>query len=238
MIGPPVAGLLPLLIGNERVLWRPDDPDELAELVGVGLLARTLREPDRYREVVMVAPDRSSILVLPRLTSAHGVHGAREFGGTVVRPEDPSEQVVSDDMWDEFGRGLSDVFVAASTRSEFIVIEMNTPEFSNEPYVLAIVLTDTTRRSSISNAAPVPTALLCGHPGVFRKVRRSRPRSTGTASRSPDRCSPTRSVPGASPRMASPSRSHRGINGPWPSMNCDATLGLWNGSQNGLSTSS
>jgi hypothetical protein len=72
MIGPPVGGLVDLLIDTRHVLWQPDEPERLAELIGLGLVARTLREADRYREVVLVAPDRSSILVLPRLTSPEG----------------------------------------------------------------------------------------------------------------------------------------------------------------------
>lgn len=142
MIGPPVGGLIGLLIDTRHVLWRPDDPEGLAELVGFGLVARTLRERDRYREVVMVSPDRSSILVLPRLTSADGAHEVREFTGSVVEAEDTWEHVLSDDVWNEFGRWLTNVFVAASTRSEYIVVEMNTAEFSDEPYALAIVMTD------------------------------------------------------------------------------------------------
>lgn len=142
MIGPPVGGLIDLLIGTSHVLWRPHDPSGLAELVGFGLVARTLREQGRYREVVMVSPDRSSILVLPRLKSPNGAHDAREFTGSVVGTEDIWEHVLSDDVWNEFGRWLTNVLVAASTRSEFIVVEMNTPEFSDEPYALAIVMTD------------------------------------------------------------------------------------------------
>lgn len=142
MIGAPVAGLIDLLIGTGHVLWQPDDPAGLSELIGVGTAARTLREERRFREVVMVAPDRASILVLPRKTSADGAHEVREFTGTVVEAEDLREHILSDDAWHEFGRWLTDVFVAASTRSEYIVVEMNTPEFSNEPYALAVVLTD------------------------------------------------------------------------------------------------
>ena len=78
MIGPPVGGLIDLLIGTRHVLWQPDDPEGLGELVGFGLVARTSRERDRYREVVMVSPDRSSILVMPRLTMADGSHDVRE----------------------------------------------------------------------------------------------------------------------------------------------------------------
>lgn len=142
MIGPPIAGLVDLLIGTSHVLWQPDDPDGLADLVGFGAIARTLRDERRFREVVMVAPDRSSILVLPRMTSADGEYETREFTGAVVEAEDVWEQVLSDDVWNEFGTWLTSVFVAAATRSEFIVVEMNTPEFSDEPYALAIVMTD------------------------------------------------------------------------------------------------
>jgi hypothetical protein len=141
MIGPPVGGLVDLLIGTEHVLWQPDDPMGLAERVGFGSVARTLREADRYREVVMVAPDRSSILVVPRLTSTDGAYEARSFGGAVVDAEERREHIVSNEVWDDFGRWLTNVFVAASTRSEFIVVEKNTPEFADEPYALAIVMT-------------------------------------------------------------------------------------------------
>jgi hypothetical protein len=141
MIGPPVGGLVDLLIGTEHVLWQPDDPPGLAELVGCGLLARTLREANRYREVVMIAPDRSSILVVPRMTSIDGAHDARYFTGAVADAEERREQILSNEVWNDFGRWLTNVFVAASTRSEFIVVEMNTPEFSDEPYALAIVMT-------------------------------------------------------------------------------------------------
>lgn len=141
VIGPPVGGVVDLLIGTEHVLWKPDDPGPLAELVGFGLVARTLREADRYREVVMVAPDRSSILVLPRMTSNDGAHEARHFTGAVVDAEERRERVQSSEVWNDFARWLTSVLVAASTRSEFIVVEMNTPAFSDEPYVLAIVTT-------------------------------------------------------------------------------------------------
>lgn len=142
MIGAPVAGLVDLLIGTSPVLWRPDDPAGLTELVGVGTIARTLREERRFREIVMVTPDRSTILVLPRMTSIDDAHELREFTGAVVEAEDVWEHVRSDEVWNEFGRWLTRVFVTASTRPECIVVEMNTPEFSDEPYALAIVTTD------------------------------------------------------------------------------------------------
>ena len=138
MIGSLVGGVIDLLIGTTHVLWRPDDPEGLAKLVGLGLVARTLRERDRYREVVMVSPDRSSIFVLPRFASADGAHAGREFTGTVV----DAGPVQNDELWNDFGRSLTDILIAASTRSEFIVVERNTPEFSDEPYAMAIVMTD------------------------------------------------------------------------------------------------
>ena len=166
MIGPPVGGLIDLLIGTRHVLWQPDDPEGLAELVGFGLVARTSRERDRYREVVMVSPDRSSILVMPRLTSADGSHDVREFTGSVVEAEDIWEHVLSDDVWNEFGRWLTDVFVAASTRSEFIVVEMNTAEFSDEPYALAIVMTDNDPAIIHLECNPRPDGAAMWPPGV------------------------------------------------------------------------
>lgn len=142
MIGPPIAGLVDLLIGTRHVLWQPDDPTGLAALVGFGAIARTLREERRYREVVMVSPDRSTILVVPRMTSPDGQYESREFTGSVVEADDGRDRVLGNDVWVEFGRWLSDVFVAASTRSEFIVVEMNTPDFSDKPYALAIAMTE------------------------------------------------------------------------------------------------
>lgn len=141
IVGPPIAGLIDLLIGNRHVLWQPGDPAGLAGLVGFGAIARTLREEGRYRELVMVSPDRSSILALPRLMAADGNYETREFTGRVVEAEDIYEHILSNEVWDEFGTWLTDVFVAASTRSEFIVVEMNTPDFSDEPYALAVVMT-------------------------------------------------------------------------------------------------
>jgi hypothetical protein len=142
MIGPPVGGLIDLLVGNDHVLWRPDDRTGLAGVVGFGLIARTLREADRYREVAVVGPDRSSILILPRLTSNDGTHGARQFTGAVVEAEEGREHGRRNEVWDEFGRWLTDVFIAASTRSEFIAIEMHTPDLPAEPYALALAMTE------------------------------------------------------------------------------------------------
>ncbi len=104
-----MAGLIDLLIGTSNVLWRPDDPAGLAEVVGMGVVARMLREERRFREVVMVLPDGSSILVLPRLTSSEGPHDLREFTGSVVEAEVDQEHRRSDEVWDEFGRWLTGV---------------------------------------------------------------------------------------------------------------------------------
>jgi hypothetical protein len=140
MIGPPVAGHVDLLIGDSHVLWRPDDPEDFAAVVGFGVVARTLREERRFREVVMVSPDRSSVLVMPRVTSIADGISVRTFTGTVV--ERDVERVTADGAWASFGPWLTAVFVAASTRSECIVVEMNTPEYVDEPYALAAVLTE------------------------------------------------------------------------------------------------
>ena len=60
-----MVGLVDLLLEDEHVLWQPDDPTRLADVVGFGLLARRLREVDRYREAAARAQRQARGLLAP-----------------------------------------------------------------------------------------------------------------------------------------------------------------------------
>ena len=136
MVGPPVRGHFATWHDDGRRLWVLDDPAEQSELIGTGRLARTLREPRRYREVVLVG----DAMVLGMERTAPSDDGTVTMGSIVLAsrrvelgPKDADEAA-----WHEFAGWLTGVVLGAAERGEVVVLEAGGAEYTDEPFVLAV----------------------------------------------------------------------------------------------------
>lgn len=144
MVGPPVRGRIATWHAEGRRLWLLDEPVDRSELIGTGHLARTLREPRRFREVVLVAADDDVLIGVERATPADD--GTVTMGSVVLasRRAEPGPDDVDDAAWGEFAVWLTGVVLAAAARGEVVVVEAGGTVFSDEPFVLAISATTDT----------------------------------------------------------------------------------------------
>jgi hypothetical protein len=140
LIGPPVNGRVTTWRGSEPTRWRLADTHHAA-LVGCGRLARTEREPTRYREVVLLADDGSGLWAMERPTaesdgSASGATVALATEQLESAGDDQSDDV-GDDAWSETATWLTGVVKQAEQRGEFVVLERGGWSYEDVPYVMA-----------------------------------------------------------------------------------------------------
>jgi hypothetical protein len=142
MVGPPIGGCVALWDGeNRRSVWTVDEPVRMASELGHGRISRTGVEPSRFREVGLFDPHAATLL-LPERTRRNDRDDPRriELRGSVYRlsPAPDPQPPPAADPWDELAAWLSDVFLDAASRGEFIVIERGGWDAPQSPYVLAI----------------------------------------------------------------------------------------------------
>jgi hypothetical protein len=169
MLGPLIGGVVPLWIGGQRVLWQVDEPDAVRSVLGLGRLARTGRERDRYREVAMVGRASGTVMLLPRMR-ADAVDdrsvsvGARTFDADLRPITDVPP--ATDEAWAEFARWLTAVYVSAARRREFVVVELGGWEFRDEPFALAFAATDGDPPTNHLECSPRPDGASFWPPGA------------------------------------------------------------------------
>lgn len=168
LVGPLVGGVVPLWTDGGRVLWEPDDPDSIRSVLACGQLARTEREPDRYREVAMVSRTSGTVMLLPRMSASAAYGGELTSQARVFAAElKPAERVpeATKDEWFEFARWLTEVHMSAAARSEFIVVELGGWDFRDEPYALAFAATDEDPPTNHIESNPRPDGSALWPPG-------------------------------------------------------------------------
>lgn len=166
LIGPPVGDVLPLWTNVGRVLWRADDQENVHRLVGSGQLARTEREPGRYREIALVAVSSGTVMLLPRMTGSP--HDSQTVGGTTLSGRfvgDADVPAADAETWLAFGRWLGGVHIAAARRSEFIVVELGGWDFQDEPFAMAFAATDADPPTNHLESSPRPDGASMWPPG-------------------------------------------------------------------------
>lgn len=134
MVSPMVGDRVTLWVGERRITWVPAEPARLAEHLARGRIARTEREANRFREVVMVDAGLGKIIVMPRHASPDGSVPGDLLTGTVAGPAPEGD----DAAWFAFGSWLTGILTAAAARSEYVVVEPGGWDPPNEPYALGI----------------------------------------------------------------------------------------------------
>jgi hypothetical protein len=137
MIGPPVRGRVATWHEDGRRLWLLDEPVDGSRLIATGMLARTLREPRRFREVVLVAAGDAAVIGVER--AASGADGTVTMGSVVLasRRVEPGPDDADDASWDRFAGWLTGIVLGAAARGEVVVVEAGGTTFRDEPFVLA-----------------------------------------------------------------------------------------------------
>ncbi|RKT55087.1 hypothetical protein [Saccharothrix australiensis] len=156
--GIPIGGYLPLWVGDECTFWRMDDPAEVLALLGLGTLARTPLAETRFRDLVALDPDSSSVVLLNRYRSADGGVAAGIAGLTRVSGQEASAGMNEDTLLEAF-RWVGRVSGAAAERGECVTVEPGTHAGElEEPYVLMVVQEYEGERLSVVQTAPTPPA--------------------------------------------------------------------------------
>lgn len=89
VLGACVGGVVRTWTDAGSRLWTPADPPALRELMGRGLLARTMVGPERYREVGLLDADSGTLALVPRFPSSTDGDGVT-LDGRVVSLGQPS----------------------------------------------------------------------------------------------------------------------------------------------------
>lgn len=170
-IGPVVGGLVTLWDTLGSTLWHVED-DTLRQRLGQGLVARTLVEPDRYREVGLVPVDArddltaTTTLLLPAryghsstasdsaltISDSELTMEATEVGLSRCGPD----QLTDPDGWPALADWLGQVCVSAVQRGEAVLLERGATTHQPWPYTLFAAVSSPEGWLSHLEAAPAP----------------------------------------------------------------------------------
>lgn len=122
--------------GSSGRLWRVDDPDRLRSHLGVGEVARTLREERRFREVGLLAVDRGVLMLPARMTAEDGGETQAQF--FEVGPLADASAL----SWnaEEVFAALAAAVSYGLANGEFLLAELGGWDAPTEPFVLNVVL--------------------------------------------------------------------------------------------------
>ncbi|MCE6993334.1 hypothetical protein LZG04_00705 [Saccharothrix sp. S26] len=156
--GLPVGGYLPLWIDDECTFWRMTEPDAVLGKLGLGVLARTPLTDRRFRDLVALDAESSTIMLLDRYRSEDGGIASEVAGLTRVTGLEAHEALTADTLLEAF-RWVGRVSAAAAERGEHVTVEpgAHTADLA-EPYVLLAVEEHEGRPVSIARTAPTPPA--------------------------------------------------------------------------------
>jgi hypothetical protein len=148
MLSPCVGGLVRTWTDTASQLWSVPD-DVLPQAMGVGRLARTLREENRFREVALLDEDSGTLLLQPRFPTTDA-DGRLTFDATALElqparePGDTSGQ----DLLDLLSRAVRYV----ADEDAFLLVEIGGWDAPPDPYCLFVVADG----QSIVETSPAP----------------------------------------------------------------------------------
>ncbi len=130
VLGPCGGGVVRTWTEAGSQLWTPEDPSGLRELMGRGLLARTMVGTDRYREVGLLDAASGSLALVPRFPSSTDVDGVTLDGRVMSLHE---AVPATDAAADEFRRYLDDAIAHAAESGEQLIVEKGDSASPSEP---------------------------------------------------------------------------------------------------------
>jgi hypothetical protein len=151
-LSPCVGGLVRTWTDAGSRLWGVADPLSLSSVMGQGLIARTLREERRFREVVLLDERTGTLLVQPRklTTTPDGSLQSEARAVQLTDPARPTDSVWSD-LTEQFGQAVRYTVAVDG----FLVVERGGWDAPPEPYCLFLVVHDQGERS-VLEVAPAP----------------------------------------------------------------------------------
>ncbi|WP_287217797.1 hypothetical protein [Rhodococcus sp. (in: high G+C Gram-positive bacteria)] len=173
MLSPVAGGLIRTWTDLGSQLWSVEDPDGLSGILGRGIVGRTPRQDDRFREAAFLNANTGTLVVQNRfVATASGESMQVEANvfqlGDPVRPES--------NPWRDLEGFLSAAAMSAADRGEYFVAELGGWEEMPEPYCLFAVLDRGDGPVSLIEAAPAPRGT-----GVWPDVPEGRPGASVTA---------------------------------------------------------
>jgi hypothetical protein len=169
-LSPCVGGLLRTWTETGTQLWSVPDDAALVAVQGTGVLARSPRGEQRYRETGLLHAGTGTLMLQPRFPDR--TEGEElSFSATSVRLEPAGAP--RDGAPEEFRRAINQAVRHVAGTFEYLVIERGGWEAPMEPYAFfALHVDDADRQLSTVEVAPVPASELWkphvrrGAPGV------------------------------------------------------------------------
>jgi hypothetical protein len=153
MLSPCVGGLVRTWTDHGSRLWGVADPSTLASSMGRGVIARTLREEGRFREVALLH-ERTGTLLLQSRWPTQTSEGAIESMVPVVQLTAPMPAATS--PWADLQAVLGQAVRHTLEIDGLLVVEQGGWDAPIEPYCLFLVVHDH-GDVSIVECAPAPT---------------------------------------------------------------------------------
>lgn len=159
--------------GSSR-LWSVADAERLRDLQGTGTIARTLREPGRFREAGLLVKDRQVLMLQSRFPD-RADDDTLSAEGVMLRLGQADVQ--ADTVFEDVHRVLSRAVAHCVQADEFLVVELGGWDAPAEPYCLFLVVTEDEELLSVIEAAPAPRGseiwqphIRAGQPGATLKA--------------------------------------------------------------------
>lgn len=168
LISPVSGGMVRTWTETETQLWRVDDPDALASILGRGQIARTVLPDNRFREVVQLDAKAGTLFVQPRFAAPAQPGGEMEL---LTKPFTLTEAAETPTpAWEDLESVLASIAVSAAGRGEYWLTALGGWEAPREPHCLFTAIDEKGTATAVMEATPPPVGT-----GVWPEV------STGQA---------------------------------------------------------
>lgn len=152
MLSPCVGGLVRTWTNGGPRLWGVADPLGLSSVMGQGLIARTLREERRFREVALLNERTGTLLLQPRKPTAAD-DKSLQYEGRLVQLTEPGAPTSA--VWSDLKEVLGQAVRYTVAVDGFLVVEYGGWDAPIEPFCLFMVVHDQGEMSALETA-PVP----------------------------------------------------------------------------------
>ena len=163
LVGPPVGTTITTWDeDNQRQLWRLEDHERLAALLGRGSAARSPMPGNRFRECVLLDHTTGTAMVMGRWPDEDGHVPSELFELTPIN----TDVAAHEPEWRAFRSWIAETTEAAFGRGEYVAVELGGWEPPQEPYVLLIATVDLRGvwMSTVETAPAQPGAILWDDP--------------------------------------------------------------------------
>jgi hypothetical protein len=162
MLSPCVGGLVRTWTDRGSRLWGVADPSTLASSMGRGVIARTLREERRFREVALLHERTGTLLLQPRrpTPTSEGT-----FEATVPSVQLTPPGAVTSSPWADLETVLGQAVRHTVEVDGLMVVEQGGWDAPIEPYCLFLVVHDH-GDVSVVESAPAPNGAKLWQPSL------------------------------------------------------------------------